>query len=168
MDALKRARGCPVRDRQVGATLLEVLVTVAVTSIGLLGMGGLMLVSQRVNQEAYQRTQAGFIVQSLVESMRINPAGVIAGAYDGDSGDDSPVADCDTRGCTPAQRARYDRAIFDRSLAQTLPNANAALDCRRDDAGGEGLCRLAIDWTLRDATSASDGAAQSLVWVFRP
>jgi len=151
---------------------MEVLVTVAITSIGLLGMGGLMMVSQRVNQDAYQRTQAAFVVQTLIESMRVNEIGVAEGAYDG-RGEETPgtISDCDRRGCDPAQRARYDRSRFAHSLDLALPGASATLDCpRRGGAGGAdgGLCRIEVEWSARSVAAGSDDTNQSLVWLFRP
>ena len=64
-----------------GVTLLEVMVSVLVFSVGLLGMAGLMLVSQRTNHSAFLRTQAGFLAQGMIDRMRANPGGVWAGSY---------------------------------------------------------------------------------------
>src|SRR5690606_3159285 len=48
-------------SRQRGFTLLEVLVSVLVLSIGLLGIAGLQLWSLRYNTSAYQSSQAGAV-----------------------------------------------------------------------------------------------------------
>jgi type IV pilus assembly protein PilV len=48
-----------------GFTLVEVLVTLLVLSIGLLGIAKLLLVSSRANDSAYMRTQATALAYSL-------------------------------------------------------------------------------------------------------
>ncbi|MEO5623053.1 MAG: type IV pilus modification protein PilV [Dokdonella sp.] len=159
---------------QAGATLIEVLVTVAVTSIGLLGMAGLMAVSAKINHRAYLDTQAGFIAQALIESMHINAAAVAEGRYDGAFTQDAlHVSACATRGCSPTERAAYDRMRFARALRYILPDASAALKCTDETAAASadqrynGICRLQIDRSQR--TSHGDaGGARALVWIFQP
>ncbi len=163
----------PVSQR--GATLIEVLVSVAVTSIGLLGMAGLMTVSVKVNHDAYLSTQANFIAQSLIESMHINASAVADGRYDGTftyaSGE---PPDCSERGCTPAERAAYDRAQFDSALRVTLPNPSASIKCNAtgsrvtNGTTYDGLCRLEVGWSERALSAGGDSANQSLVWIFQP
>lgn len=161
--------------RQAGATLIEVLVTVAVTSIGLLGTAGLMAVSANINQDAYLHTQAGFIAQTLIESMHINRAGVAAGAYVGNLAEPAvSVASCRVQACTPRQRAAYDRARFAHDLDATLPNATAQLACSAGDrpavadAPADVLCRLHIGWSPAAPSPAASEAARTLAWVFQP
>ncbi|MFC5487988.1 type IV pilus modification protein PilV [Dokdonella soli] len=165
-----------LRGRQSGATLIEVLVTVAVTSIGLLGMAGLMIVSTKIDRDAYLATQADFIAQTLIESMRINTSAVADGRYDGTyAGSGAPDPGCMMRGCSPGERADYDRARFDTALHTMLPNATAALKCSGGDprASGsasiyDGTCRLEIRWSERAPNAVAVSGAQSLAWVFQP
>jgi type IV pilus assembly protein PilV len=60
--------------RQYGFTLLEVLVTVIIMTIGMLGVAGLQLASMRSNHSAYLRTQATIAAYSLIDRMRADPA----------------------------------------------------------------------------------------------
>ena len=161
---------------QGGATLIEVLVAVAVTSVGLLGMAGLMAVSAKVNYGAYLRAQSGFIAQSLIESMHINPAAVAEGSYDGSYSGASPTnIDCSKHGCSPQERADYDRSRFDHALGTTLPNPKASLKCTGNGTAGsqatvayDGVCRLEIAWSERALSQNSGTTPQALVWVFQP
>lgn len=66
------------RQRQAGVTMIEVLVTVLVVSLGLLGMAALQGVSIQTNQSANFRTQATLLGQQLTESMRSNRVQVSA------------------------------------------------------------------------------------------
>ncbi|BBP01206.1 type IV pilus modification protein PilV [Sulfuriferula nivalis] len=58
--------------RQKGFTLLEVLVTMVIMSIGLLGLAALMASSLRNNHSSYQRTQAAFLAYDIIDRMRVN------------------------------------------------------------------------------------------------
>ena len=159
---------------QRGATLVEVLVSVVVSSVGLLGLAGLMATTARVNQGAYQRTQVGLAVQALIESMHVNPAAVAHGRYDGARKPGAAAGvDCGKLACSTSSRADYDLAQFDRELANALPDAQASLKC--DPAAGaggdelyDGVCRIDVAWSERSLTKGGEAAPQSLAWVFQP
>lgn len=55
-----------------GFTLIEVLVSLVILSIGLLGIAKLMLFSSRSNDSAYLRSQATALAYEIVDNMRAN------------------------------------------------------------------------------------------------
>lgn len=55
-----------------GATLLEVLVSLFIMTIGLLGVAGLQARMQAAEIEAYQRTQAIVLMQDMVDRINAN------------------------------------------------------------------------------------------------
>jgi type IV pilus assembly protein PilV len=57
---------------QHGFSLIELLVTVVIFSIGLLGAAGLQIVSKRATFAAMQRTTATQVASGLLEDMRAN------------------------------------------------------------------------------------------------
>jgi type IV pilus assembly protein PilV len=61
--------------------LIEVLVSVLVVSLGLLGAAALQATALRSNQGSYERTQVSILSQSLFDAMRANLAGVDNGDY---------------------------------------------------------------------------------------
>ncbi|MHB1245188.1 MAG: type IV pilus modification protein PilV [Sulfuriferula sp.] len=61
-----------MHPEQKGFTLLEVLVTIIVLSIGLLGLAGLMATGLRNTHSAYQRTQAAWLAYDVIDRMRAN------------------------------------------------------------------------------------------------
>lgn len=61
---------------QSGFSLIEVLVSLLVLSIGLLGLGGLQLSSIKGANNAHLRTVASLAVTSLIDRMRVNTKGV--------------------------------------------------------------------------------------------
>ena len=92
-----------------GFSLLEVLISLVVLSIGLLGIAGLTATSKRTSYEALQRTTAVMLTRDIIERMRTNPDQL--GAQNG-TVDRTTIThnDCSSAGgaCTPAQLAAYD------------------------------------------------------------
>lgn len=119
---------------QRGASLIEVLVSMTVLAVGILGIGAMQTSTLKSNQNSYMRTQAIFHANDIVERMRSNAQGVQAGNYD----DPTPVvtANCHTTtGCTAEQMAANDVAQWETSVAAALPlgAATVCLDSTPED-----------------------------------
>jgi type IV pilus assembly protein PilV len=68
---------------QAGAvSMLELLVAVLITSIGLLGIAGAQLKSLRATNELMARTQAMEMANDMLDRMRLDRDSAIAGGYD--------------------------------------------------------------------------------------
>lgn len=78
---------------QAGVTLLEVLVTLLVTSVGLLGLAGLQLTSVQGTNSAAQRFEASTLAYDVLERMRANRPQALLGAYDIALGEAAPGGD---------------------------------------------------------------------------
>ncbi|OHC71308.1 MAG: type IV pilus modification protein PilV [Rhodocyclales bacterium GWA2_65_20] len=79
-----------------GTTLIEVLVTVVIIALGLLGMAGLQSRSHALEFESYQRGQALILLQDMVDRMNNNAtaaAGYVTGATPMGTGA-TDAADC--------------------------------------------------------------------------
>lgn len=76
-------RACQFAEpsRQTGITMIEVLVTILVVAIGLLGLASMQSVSLKSNQDSIQRAAATNLAYELVSRMRANPEGARAGNY---------------------------------------------------------------------------------------
>ncbi len=164
---------------QHGFSMLEVLIAVLVFSLGMVGLGGLLIFALQSNHVAYLRTQATFLAHGMADRMSANLVGVWNGDYNRDypTGD---VQDC-TGGCTPAQLAAYDRAIWSSQLQAFLPNVKASITC---DAGGAGYapndeqrqmrppyggtCTMTLTWNESGAGSDRRRQPQTFAWVFQP
>ncbi len=68
--------------RQSGSTLVEVLVSILVLAVGMLGAAGLQMTGMRNSQGSYERTQMTVLMQSMLDAMRNNVAAVDAGQYE--------------------------------------------------------------------------------------
>jgi len=120
-----------------GFTLVEILVTVLVLSIGLLGLAGLQVKSMKSNHSSYLRTQATIMAYDMIDRMRANPNAVTTGVtdyvaqgtYTIDTSTDpytvsSPTATANcsnTTGCTTTQMANTDVNQWRVDLATQLP-----------------------------------------------
>jgi len=103
-----------------GFTLIEVLVTIVILSIGLLGLAGLQASSMTNNHNAYLRSQATIMANDMANRMRANMVGVAANEYNNING--IPVnPGCITANCSPAQMADYDAFEWNTALDDQLP-----------------------------------------------
>ncbi len=64
-----------------GSSMIELLITLVITSIGLLGLANIQLIGLRNNVFAYNRTQAIILASDMSDRMRANSEAVIAGDY---------------------------------------------------------------------------------------
>jgi type IV pilus assembly protein PilV len=64
-----------------GFTIVEVLISLVVLSVGLLGIAKLVLFSAHANDSAYLRSQATELAYEVLDSMRANPTAAKAGNY---------------------------------------------------------------------------------------
>lgn len=109
-------------DKQRGFSLLELLVSLVVFSVGLLGVAGLQMVSKQAGYEGMQRTLASQVAYGLLEDMRTNGSGISVYAAANDLGGGSlsalPVSSCrdPNTPCTPAQKAVHDLWYWERMV----------------------------------------------------
>ena len=102
-----------------GFTLIEVLVTFLIISVGLLGLAALQASTVNEQFEAYQRVQVTSMLDDMAQRIRTNPAAAKAGDYTGTVsalyGRQSVASD----GCGASPGAARDLCEWNRSLAGT-------------------------------------------------
>ena len=67
-----------MKREQSGFTMIEVLVTIAILVIGLLGLAAMQTLATIAELEAYQRSQALVLVRDLADRMQANKANITA------------------------------------------------------------------------------------------
>lgn len=101
------------RHRQLGFSLIEVLITLLILLLGLLGLAGLIRQSQSSEMESYQRVQALVLVRDMAE--RINANRADAATYV--TGTDEPLGVSSAEDCVgPGTRSEVDRCQWDAAL----------------------------------------------------
>ncbi|MBL1278547.1 MAG: type IV pilus modification protein PilV [Ectothiorhodospiraceae bacterium] len=116
------------QQKQKGFTLIEVLVTLVILAIGLLGLAGLQAASLQHNNSAYQRSQATFLAYEMLDRMRSNPQGLEADVYNAiDTGSLPGDPGCISSSCTPADLASTDTEEWATNLAAALPSGRGII-----------------------------------------
>ncbi len=133
-------------DQERGFTLIEVLVTVIILAIGLLGLAGLQLSGLRYTHSAYQNSQATSLGNDIIDRMRVNSPQAANGAYDIAIGATPTSASCIGIGanCNPATLANADLSEWKQSLAAILPLGDGAIQ-RNVTASGLSVT-ITIQW----------------------
>ncbi|MFA7387770.1 MAG: type IV pilus modification protein PilV [Thiohalobacteraceae bacterium] len=118
-----------------GFSLIEILVTVLILAIGLLGLAGLQGTSLRNNQSAYARTQATHLAYEIVDAMRANVTVARSGGYNVGYGA-APSASGIAQADLTAWRNRI-TAILPSGDGQIAQNGNVlTIGIRWDDSRG--------------------------------
>jgi len=79
--ALNNSKSFRPLTSQLGMAMIEVLITVFISTIGLLGIASLQTISLKGSIDSSQRTAAALLVNDVVDRMRANPTGRNADDY---------------------------------------------------------------------------------------
>jgi type IV pilus assembly protein PilV len=157
-----RLRQAAAQRRQAGFTLLEILVSLLVIAVGVLGTAGLQALALKMNQGGSLRSEAVVIGMDFVERVEANNAATITGKYAPGTLPTSYTNDCAAVYCSTDDLATYDLVQFQTRLQNELPNATVAITV----AGtGPYTYTVQINWVERiskgKGTSASGGTVTS-------
>ena len=124
----------PITNRtktQAGFTLLEVLISIFILGVGLLGLAGLQITGLKSGHSAQLRTEAIVHVYDMIERMRINKVVAQAGGYDIALGNAAPAT---------SSVVDTDRDAWKTALALTLPSGDGAIATNAD------VTTITIQW----------------------
>lgn len=107
-----------------GFSLLEILISVLVLSIGLLGIAALQTKSVNYTHSGELRSIATYQAYNMLDRIRANKAGRTAGNYASMSGSGTDPA-CDT--CSPSQIAQKDHYEWNDANANLLPQGQGTV-----------------------------------------
>ncbi len=127
------------RRTQRGVSLIEVLVSVLILAIGLVGVAGLQAFALKNNQSAQTRSQASALAYDLADRMRGNVAAAIAGMYNPATA--AELSACRTAsGCTLGEMAQDEMQRWLNDVEDILPLGAGwvCIDSTPNDGTGAG------------------------------
>lgn len=128
-----------------GSSLIEVLVSLLIIGIGMLGVASLQVYSLSSVKVANVHAQASTLTENLAERMRSNPVGIAAGDFleitidTSDTAPDAPTNLCRSSDdlCTAAEFTAADLWHWEMMARLLLPSGTEiSVDCN----GGAGSC----------------------------
>ena len=115
-----------------GVTLIELLVTILVISIGLLGLAGMQTVSMQYNHSSYLRTHANNMAYDIADRMRANRRAAENGDYNIGLGAAAPSG---------GSVAANDLAEWRAAITATLPDGTGSVTVNNN-----GKATIQIRW----------------------
>lgn len=138
-----------------GFTLLEVMIAMVISAIGLLGLAGLQVQSLSFNNTAYIRSQATYFAYDILEKMRMNKTAANAGSYDIALTDTPNSASCygTSATCSESDFAAADKFEWYTQVASTLPGGKSSV--ARATGSGQTIVTVLVQWNNLSATGTS-------------
>ncbi|WP_255569154.1 type IV pilus modification protein PilV [Comamonas sp. NLF-1-9] len=149
--------------RQTGITLIESLIALVVSALGILGIVGVQMRTLADTQTTVRRAQAIRLIDDLGERMRVNPNAMLKLAsfpsgY-GQKASDITPADCTATACTPSQQITYDLYQWKLTVEQTLPLGQASIFEAPGEAGVDGTNRRVLGVIISWRANEREGLA---------
>lgn len=130
MNASKQLRP---RCAQTGVTLIEVLITIVVMSIGLMGFAALQTVSMKSNGTALYRSYATLAAYDIADCMRANRLAARSGSYNVNFVSAAPSS--------PTTVAQQDLKKWLDALAANLPSGDGDINV------ASGTATIQVRWS---------------------
>ncbi len=170
-------------SRQSGFTLIEILVTLAISSVGLIGLAAMDSFSFRKNNDTYFRSQAVLQAHAMAARMHANPLELAkakelpyTSAYSNvtGSGVNPPTPNCldrtsttksaadsATSNCSESDIANFDSDEWLYATAAMLPNGAGSVSGPVD-----GVYTITVAWN--EAVSGGESSDKSFAFEFAP
>jgi type IV pilus assembly protein PilV len=141
--------------RSAGFSLIEVLVSMFIVSMGILALAGLLQAATRYGKMSELRSMATLLANDIADRIRANPAGAALGSSGYDlaaPGYPSTLvtarAPCSSATpCLPSDLARADLAAWTSRLRAVLPRGSAYVKYHAGTATSKGSVDVWVGWT---------------------
>ena len=147
-------------SQQSGISLVEVIVSILILSIGLLGMAALQNTSLKLAYDSYLRTQASFLAYDLIDRIRTNPGF----RYDLSETANITEKNCFAGdNCTPGDLQQHDLHFWKKQAEELLPGAK--LELKYDNAVS--TYSMKLRWSDRYDDDVENDESKEFVYHFR-
>jgi type IV pilus assembly protein PilV len=136
-----RNSGLSNRSTQLGATLIEILISIIILAIGMLGLAALQNTSLKFSYDSYLRSQASFLAYDLVDRIRANPDG---GSYSLAFNETPNKVDCFAGDdpCSETEMRSFDLYYWRQQTEELLPDATVDVTFEAI----QGLYTIRMEW----------------------
>jgi type IV pilus assembly protein PilV len=145
-----------MRNEQSGFTMIEVLVTIAILVVGLLGLAAMQTLSTLAELESYQRSQALVLVRDMADRMTANKAQIVNYVTAADLG----TAPQNCAGFVAAPDYQLDKCEWNNQLNGAAEKSNAGTKNVGAMIGARG-CIVRLDATTFLVTVAWQGLSRA-------
>lgn len=157
-----------------GFTLIEVLVTVVILAVGLLGIAGLQSFGLRHTNTSQLLSVANLLATDMIERMQANmlETGKIKNvppqptAYDSIDGTETDPGCIGSHSCTSAQLAQWDAFIWGNSVRAALKDNGSNTVTSTVTNNGDGSFMINVSWqeaALNQEEDQNDGTTDGAV-----
>ncbi len=142
-------------NKQRGSSLVEMLVALFVLAVGMLGVLSMQVKSMQFSQTAYYYSQAVYLANEILESIRSNPQS--ADTYLIDLDDVTPTAnvDCQAVECDAQQMRDWNLNQWRSNIDQLLVSGRSSIEKDGD------YFRITVQFD--DSTGASVDTADAMI-----
>lgn len=150
-------------SRLRGSFLLEILISLFVLAVGMVGIAALLLIAHKNSSSSYLKQQGVQFAYNIIERMRANRLAAINGSYNINnlvaSGavtlPGAPGTMCNISACSATQLATYDTWYWLTKEVGQLPSGSASIITSLAATGGNTVVVVTVQW--------DDSPAQKLV-----
>lgn len=156
-----KRRSMKTINSQIGTSLIEILVAVIISAIGLLGLAVMQNTSMKLSYDSYIRSQANFLAYDLIDRVRANPDSSLY-----ELTDDATVQqkDCFSGDdCSKEEMRSFDLYYWRQQVETILPDAIVEITY---DAAQQ-LYSLRINWDDRYSKDVEDDETKEFVYHFK-
>lgn len=125
-----------------GFTLIEVLISLLIMTLGIVGVLKMQTQSLKSNQRAHFRTQADLLSRDMLARMQANKTEARNGEYTSDSKPTS-ATDCQTTECSAEQLVKWDLYQWHEQVERQLPAGSATVE---NFGGDKNRYLISIRW----------------------
>ncbi len=148
-------------NSQSGVTLIEVLITLVIVSVGILGLASLQLRAMQFVHSAYIHTQVQILAYDIMDRMRSNRVQAMStNNYLLDLSATAPDAstNCAVAECSSSQMTAFDLFEWRSILADHLPQGTGQI-AFTDLGGGGRVYTIDIQWLDDRSVEVTDQAS---------
>ena len=120
---------------QAGFSMIEILIALFITLVGLLGIGALQAKAQQAEMESYQRAQALVLLSDIVDRININRSTVACFAITTDTTNGTPFIGATGTGHVGTPTCTASTSAYNTQAVNTMLDIDSVLQGSREKLG---------------------------------